>query len=173
MKNNSCIVCGNTFEPREGKLYCSESCKQSAYRKKKISKDNPDEDKEKKTIVRKPEPMYSFDYAEYLAVKKEIDIRFDLFCFVRRSLSGIPDISFIIDYIKELEEMELVYNIYQNEKDNPMKTEFEKFKAIFHGGMIEVIEPKPMEKEKKEPEKVNVEQEEKTNVKTLEQDTEK
>ena len=68
MKNDTCIICGNKFEyPREGKLYCSDSCKSSAY----INRKKEDKPNEKPEL--KPEPekkvLYLFYHKEY---EKEI-----------------------------------------------------------------------------------------------------
>ncbi len=36
MKNDSCIICGEEFTPRKGKMYCSNACKQQGHLRKKI-----------------------------------------------------------------------------------------------------------------------------------------
>jgi len=37
MKNDTCFVCGEKFEPRKNKMYCPDSCKQIAYNNRKQS----------------------------------------------------------------------------------------------------------------------------------------
>ena len=76
MRNSACIICGKEFEPREGKLYCSDKCKQYAYtsKKNKIESTEP-EDEKKPEPVKESIPKYRFDYSEYEEFLKMIDTR--------------------------------------------------------------------------------------------------
>ena len=54
MRNNTCIICGKEFEPRKGKFYCSNTCRQKGYEDRKALKDTDSEEKsESKEVPKK------------------------------------------------------------------------------------------------------------------------
>jgi len=126
-----CIVCGGDIEhPRHGKMYCSDTCKTRAYIERKKKTDPGSHDQENDQVI-----MYTFDYNEFKAVK--CDNTFEVYCFLRKNLAGEPDLDFIKGYIKEFD----VSPIYDEEKNNILYQEYQKFLKIFHATpkKIEVI----------------------------------
>ena len=102
MRNDTCIICGTKFLPREGKMYCSESCRTIAYNKRQKEKaDNPQP--EVKTM--KEEPLYIFENKEFKEVEKITtklkgeDVLL-IYCYYRKNMTGIPKIKEISEYIE-------------------------------------------------------------------------
>jgi hypothetical protein len=101
MKNDTCTVCGKKFEPRQGKLYCSESCKQAAFNeRKKIPKDF--EEGEILSHEIKKKVLYQFEKEEYLKVEEAYGDKLNIieYCFMRKNLIGNPTVKEIVEYIK-------------------------------------------------------------------------
>ena len=62
-RNNTCIVCGESFDPRKSKMYCSNACKQDAYLKRKYKELPPI-----KQVI-KPDSMDTYDIIKELINK--------------------------------------------------------------------------------------------------------
>ena len=160
MKNSCCTICGNEFEPREGKLYCSDKCKQYAYSSKKNNSTPNTKDKEI-IPVKEFKPRYKIDYNEYKKFKqmlvnndktkeaKYINIYF--YAFYRKNLSGLPDIEFIYDYIldaysRDFETIEYITNKESNSYDplfyesyiKTFKDRYDKFMGLYYDGEVEI-----------------------------------
>jgi len=155
MKNNTCVICGTTFEPRENKLYCSNSCRTKAYNEKK-EKRNTDTVKqpEPEQILKKPNIIYKFDMSEYkelILIEGFKKLGFEMFCFVRKNLSGISNINDITDYFNEiyknnLEEFYIQFEDIQSYEVNSMfksqLKEYTSFLELFHSGQVEIFNSK-------------------------------
>jgi len=124
-----CIVCGNVIDPpRRGKKYCSDACKSRAYFDRK----------KREEIIKEPEestPVYTFDYAEYKKVK-EIGCNeiFEVYCFLRKNLSGETNIQEIRDYLKEFDTTDL----YDVSSISVLFKEYQKFLIVFHSGKVKI-----------------------------------
>ncbi|PKP22703.1 MAG: hypothetical protein CVU05_02690 [Bacteroidetes bacterium HGW-Bacteroidetes-21] len=105
MKNDTCVICGEKFEPREKKLYCSDSCKQKAFLQRKEKENNPETPEiiPEQKIIKKN--IIIFDYQEYKSVLEKLPYKFtewllfERYCFFRKNLSGEPIIEDIIEYL--------------------------------------------------------------------------
>jgi hypothetical protein len=151
MRNDTCIICGQKFEPREGKLYCSENCKQKAYNDRK-KESNPEEETDLKcqSMEVKKNILYTFYLEEFELVKKrakEKEIRdpfnfldFDQYCYFRRLINtqGKVNIDFIVNAISKYSSVPLDYH-----HGDVIRDEFEKFQRTIHSGQIEIIEKIP------------------------------
>jgi hypothetical protein len=114
MRNSICVICLNEFKPREGKLYCSNACKQKGY----LDKKRPKIEVIKKDVdlnnIKKKYIIYFNEFKEYkLAFPNDID-SFMLYCFFRKNLIGITDIKQVYDYINSFEES-LIEDLWSNE----------------------------------------------------------
>ena len=162
MKNSSCVICGKEFEPREGKLYCSDKCKQYAYASKKNN--STPNTKEIETIpVKEIKPKYSINYNEYLEVKKMLEennrpntakmIDICFYSFFRKNITGTPGINFIFNYICDMYSINSDFIHYIKNQDfegldqdyydsyiKPMRQKYEAFLDLFHGDDFEITD---------------------------------
>lgn len=108
MKNDTCVICGEKFKySRNGKLYCGDSCKQTAYERKK--KEKEDTTVKIETVIEneivKTNRIIIFSLPEFKEVleklPKEISSCLDYYryFFLRKNISGKPNIDQIIEYI--------------------------------------------------------------------------
>lgn len=124
-----CVACGNKIEnPRRRKMYCSESCKNRAYNDRKKQSEESDNTGEAKQVV-----LYTFDFNEFKEIK--CDQTFEVYCFLRKNLSGEPDFMFIKDYINNFDTSK----IYNEEKGSIIYQEYIRFLTIFHSGKVRII----------------------------------
>ena len=100
MRNTTCTICFKEFEPREGKLYCSNACKQKGYTDKKHhtfesqKKENEVINEKKKIEIHFPEfQKFNSKYPDTIPT-------FILYCFFRKNLTGVTDIEEVYNYIK-------------------------------------------------------------------------
>jgi len=132
MINDTCVVCNKKFEPREGKQYCSDACKQKAYSQRKTEKS------EHKGLQGKAEVLYSFSFSELQAYNKESgdDMQVELFCFIRKNLKGEFDLNFIVQYISNLAEHNYFENVFNPKTE--IGIEFNNFLKLYHSGAVEI-----------------------------------
>jgi hypothetical protein len=165
MRNSSCIICGQDFEPREGKLYCSDKCKQYAYTSKKNKVETiPKEEETKPDPVPEIKIYYRIDLCEYRNVigkceaegKKWAKDFFNIisYSFFRKNLSGISDIDFIIDYLDNISDVyrdffylqtDPNYDIgieYYEKKIKFLEEEFREFEVLYHSGGVQIYDSK-------------------------------
>lgn len=100
MRNNTCIICNIEFEPREGKLYCSNSCKQKAFTDKKGQLGIAMVREQEKEATRKKMNLNFLEYQQYLKKYPNGLDTFQMYCFFRKNLAGNPTIEQINSYIK-------------------------------------------------------------------------
>jgi hypothetical protein len=141
MKNDTCVICGENFEPRENKKYCSDKCAQYAYRQK-----NKVQTKEIDNLTPVINPdvdiLYTFDSQEYLKVKEKLKVfkpeNVIEYAFFRKNLTGILDLDFIAAYIDEFFPITGhrydCNNFYDEE--HPIYKEFKNFEKLFYEGRI-------------------------------------
>ncbi|HEX7413377.1 MAG TPA: hypothetical protein VF411_04965 [Bacteroidia bacterium] len=100
MRNTACIICLKEFEPREGKFYCSNACKQKGYAdKKNLSFENQKKEDETKSRQKQIE-IY---FPEYQKLKNKYPDTMDsfiLYCFLRKNLIGVTDVAQVNNYLK-------------------------------------------------------------------------
>lgn len=142
MKNDTCVICGEKFNvPRESKLYCSDSCKQTAYERKKKEKED--------TLVKvetaienevvKTNKIIIFSMPEFNEVMSKLNdeiskkLDFYKYFFIRKSLSGKPNIEEIIKYLMLYEDkIKDDYFYDKNFDDNFIYENYQKFIKEFH-----------------------------------------
>lgn len=135
MKAN-CIVCGNEFSERKGKIYCSDSCKTKAYELRKAGKEISGENKKPKGVI------VSFKVAEYEEISKmfkSFSISFVSYCFFRKNLPNNLSIERIYLVLHSYWNNDLIDdngNII-NESSALFKS-FEEFKLNFFSGIFEI-----------------------------------
>ena len=88
MRNNTCTICGSEFEPREGKLYCSNACKQKAFSDKKQGNALKEQKEQEQQAVKEKLAFYFTDFQEYGKKYPKNMESFLLFCFFRKNFSG-------------------------------------------------------------------------------------
>lgn len=142
MKNDTCVICGEKFDvPRESKKYCSDSCKQTAYERKK--KDKEDTLVKVETVIEneiiKTNKIIIFSMPEFKEIMSILTddisekLNFYKYCFLRKSLSGIPNNDDIIEYLMEYEDK--IKNDYFEDKnfsDNFIYDNFQIFMKEFY-----------------------------------------
>ena len=94
MRNSNCTVCLKEFAPREGKLYCSNACKQKGFNDNKQLELKSNEINKEKEIRKVKMEFYFKDFQEFRKLYPDSINTFILFCFFRRNLQGIfiPDL---------------------------------------------------------------------------------
>jgi hypothetical protein len=148
MRNDTCVECGQKFEPREGKLYCSEACNQAAYRRRK----KIDEVEETPSIegLMSNRYAYTFNMNEFIELRK--DKRYEglepeAFSFIRKNLTGNADFDFIksVFDLWDLDFANPEYNSYQQGQ------EYRKFVQLFHStNLVQFVNEPLIFKEQKE-----------------------
>ncbi|HAF30559.1 MAG TPA: hypothetical protein DCG75_16065 [Bacteroidales bacterium] len=145
-RNDTCIVCGAKFEPRKDKLYCSDTCKQKAYndRKQKEEMEGIGNNSNCLTNEAKQNILYTFYFKEYELVKetaKNIEgfklaqnLTLEEYCFFRKNLSGEVSIDFIIEYIDNFDQEDLIDN------NRKLKKKYDDFLDIYHSRSITLNE---------------------------------
>ena len=130
MKNDTCIMCGEKFEPKENKMYCSDACKQKAYSIRKIS-----EEKEKNVV-------YTISMSELKKVQQIDDsnegMGIEVYAFIRKNLQGSVNVEFIVDYIANLSLSSFFDNVRL--KGTVQYDEYQKFLKLFHYGGVKIVE---------------------------------
>ena len=141
MRNGTCTICFAEFKPREGKLYCSNACKQRGYADKKAGAVAPSKDPQNslETTEKKPTKQFILFYPEFQEYKKRfpgILDEFPLYCFFRKNWTGIFDAEKFMDYIESLGE-----NFWDDFYDNmghgdvsPARKKYNEFQEKFFGG---------------------------------------
>lgn len=100
MRNNTCVICGSEFEPREGKLYCSNACKQKGYSDKKQQIGEHEEKEQEIRATRKQFQFYYLEFEEYRSKFPKGVSTFILYCFFRKNLTGVTAIQQVNNYIE-------------------------------------------------------------------------
>jgi hypothetical protein len=137
MRNSTCVICSKEFAPREGKLYCSNACKQKAYADKKNVAIVSDTDKEQEEKKKKQFTIYFPEYQEYS--KKYPNnklIEFPLFCFFRKNWIGEFDLIKFREYMKSYDSnfWEDFYDSWNEGKISPARKKYNQFQEQFFGG---------------------------------------
>ncbi|MFZ1290702.1 MAG: hypothetical protein WAR79_11470 [Melioribacteraceae bacterium] len=139
MRNNTCKVCFKEFEPRAGKLYCSNACKQKAFSDNKQQSELREEKAEETTLIKKQLEFNFKEYQEYIIKYPESIENFQLYCFFRKNLTGNPSIEEINNYINSFSK-----NWWMNfwhEENNPVYKKFKEFEAKFFSDDVSVYFP--------------------------------
>ena len=129
MRNTSCIICFKEFEPREGKLYCSNACKQKGYSDKK---ENQIKINEKLEIHEKIKRKKEFYFSEYLEYNKKFPNELDsflLFCFFRKNFEGEFDLEQFNKYIKSFPSD--WWDDFWNKENNSARKKYKEFEEKY------------------------------------------
>ena len=128
MRNSSCIICFEEFEPRAGKLYCSNSCKQKGYADKKHQTVG-DIDKEEK--IKGFRKQIEVSYSEYQEFKKKYPdyIPFLFYCFFRKNLIGVVSIDEIHEYIENYGSS--WWDDFWNDEKSPARKKYKEFEERY------------------------------------------
>lgn len=104
MRNTTCVICLKEFKPREGKLYCSNACKQKGYSDKKNQTNNTIVGDIKLNNIKKKYVIYFPEYQKYQETYPKDTISFIFYCFFRKNLIGVTDIKQVYDYINSFDD---------------------------------------------------------------------
>lgn len=137
MRNNTCIVCSNEFEPRAGKLYCSNACKQKAFSDNKQQSELREEKDKETTLIKNKLELNFQEYQEYSKKYSDNIENFQMFCFFRKNLRGNPSLDDIHDYIKSFGGLNWWENFWQ-EENNPAQIKYKEFQARFFSDDVSI-----------------------------------
>ena len=129
MRNSTCVICFKEFEPREGKLYCSNACKQKGYADKKANSNAMNEKKEEQTKQEKKLQFYFAEYQEYIKKYPESIHSFLLFCFFRKNFVGAFNAEQFNEYIKSFPPD--WWEDFWNKEDNPARKKYYEFEEKY------------------------------------------
>lgn len=136
MRNNTCIVCSNEFEPRAGKLYCSNACKQKAFFGNKQQSELRGEKDKETTLIKKQLEFNFKEYQEYLVKYPDDIANFQLYCFLRKNLQGKPMLDDIHNYIKNFDQNWWM-NFY-HEESNIVQKKYKEFESKFFSEEVKI-----------------------------------
>lgn len=103
MRNNTCVICGTEFQPREGKLYCSNACKQKGYSDKKMQVGEREEKEQEIKTTRKQLQFYYYEFEQYKSKYPDGVGTFIIYCFFRKNLAGVISIEQVNKYIESFD----------------------------------------------------------------------
>ena len=129
MSTKNCVVCAKPFEGTENQEYCSQACKQQAYRKRK------EEQKEKQQSFR----VSLEEYENFLksVVGEKYKGEFMKYCFIRRNLP--ENISFerlILFFENNCDEFDFICSNDRGDKFPAWNS----FQQKFIAGEIPIVE---------------------------------
>jgi hypothetical protein len=130
MRNTTCKICSKEFPPREGKLYCSNACKQKGFNNNKQELKAPliTIEKEEKKIKKE---FYFSDYKEFIKLFPESIDSFNVFCFFRKNIKGDFNAIIFHDYINSFSS-DFWENLY-SENNNHIRKKYIEFETSFLG----------------------------------------
>ncbi len=136
MRNNTCVVCFKEFEPREGKLYCSNACKQKAFADRQQETGEIQEKEQEKQKIRKQLEFYLADFQDYKKkYPKSID-SFLIYCFFRKNFEGLFDAEQFHNYIETFEGW--WWEEFWNDENSIAKKKFKEFEARFFSDEVKI-----------------------------------
>jgi|GEM_PF-4044298 hypothetical protein len=103
MRNSTCVICFKEFAPREGKLYCSNACKQKGYADNKLQAEATEKKTEERKVASK---QLEISYADYQEYKKKYPNSMDsflLFSFFRKNFTGVFSAEQFYNYINSFD----------------------------------------------------------------------
>jgi len=136
MRNTTCIICLNEFKPREGKLYCSNACKQKSYSDKHHSEIKIEEKEKLQNSIKK---QLEFSFTEFIEYTKKYDdgIKdFKFYCFFRKNILGTPSIEEIYSYIDNFDWD--WWNDFQNDESSIARKKYNEFVAKFFSDDVSI-----------------------------------
>lgn len=148
--NTICVVCGGPIQdPRRGKMYCCETCKQKAYyMKKKVVPENQDQEKNEIVPI---SYLYKFDLSIWRQVKKKFtDINLEEYCFITRGLKDVNSVKSIVDFISDVAQPHINSDYFDDlhEHGNQRNKLFNEFKELLAGGKVMFWDSNPEPEEK-------------------------
>jgi len=141
MRNSACVICLTEFKPREGKLYCSNACKQKGYADKKnesIGAKTNEQIESKDQEERKSKKQFTIYFPEYEKYCKDFPKSFDsfpLFCFFRKNWTGVFDSKKFNAYIESLGDSfwEDFWDDHGHNDISPARKKYNEFQEKFFG----------------------------------------
>jgi hypothetical protein len=133
---SNCIICGNAFEYRKGKQYCSESCKTKAYnlRKEGVAATGS------KMRPRGSGVVFKLDeYEKWIEIGNDFSLTPDVFFFLRKNLPDNLSIERIDKLIKEYYEKTYIteHGSINIEKEI-LFASFNEFQRLFFDGYFTI-----------------------------------
>jgi hypothetical protein len=129
MRNTTCIICLQEFKPREGKLYCSNACKQKGYSDKKHQTTNTIINEIDLNNIKKKYIIYFPEFQEYQETYPNDIDSFIFYCFFRKNLIGVSDVKQVYDYIDSFEKS-WFKDLWENENSSIYK-KYKDFESKF------------------------------------------
>ncbi|MGP8216481.1 MAG: hypothetical protein ACLQQ4_13010 [Bacteroidia bacterium] len=138
MRNNTCIICKTEFEPREGKIYCSNACKQKGYSDKKLQIGAQQAKEQEVKTARKQFQFFYPEYEEYKSkYPNDID-SFLLYCFFRKNLTGVTSIEQVYNYINSFTRnwWDEFWDNYDTGIVSPQRKKYNEFQERYFGDEV-------------------------------------
>ena len=129
MRNTTCVICLKEFKPREGKLYCSNACKQKGYSEKKYQTTNTIINDNDLNNIKKKYIIYFPEFQEYQAAYPNDITSFIFYCFFRKNLIGITNIKQVYDYIDSFERS--WFDEFWDNENSPAYKKYKEFELKF------------------------------------------
>jgi hypothetical protein len=139
MRNRTCIICSNEFAPREGKLYCSNACKQKGHTDKKHEATeiaNMQREQEEKKAGKKF-VIYFTEYQEYNKKYPDTFLKeFTLYCFFRKNWTGTFDKEKFRQYVNSFDDVwwDEFWDVNGTYKVSAARKKYNEFQEKFFGG---------------------------------------
>jgi hypothetical protein len=142
MKNDTCVICLKNFEPRQGKLYCSDACKQQAYQSRQEEASSVEKKTdllEERVSIKKPK--YRFNHTEYNEyIKRYPDTHINnmyRYFFFRKNLSGQLKFDEVMIYFQDFIDNGFFDRIYYD-RDSIEELSLDEFTRLFYTDEVEV-----------------------------------
>lgn len=125
MRNTTCVICLKEFKPREGKLYCSNACKQKGYTEKKYQTTNTIINDNDLNNIKKKYIIYFPEFQEYQEIYPNDVTSFMLYCFFRKNLISVTHINQVYDYINSFDS-----SFFEDLWENEYSSAYKKYKEF-------------------------------------------
>lgn len=127
MSEKNCPVCNKSFEGDENQVYCSSSCKQDAYRKRKKAE----------SLNRPPTRISLEEFNQVLEtdLRSKFESNFILYVFMRKNLPEKISFERLVLFLKHnIDEFSFISDSTIDNKS------WRNFKELFYNGEFEIIE---------------------------------
>ena len=136
MRNSTCIICAQEFEPREGKMYCSNACKQRGHLDKKQQIGAKTEKEQEQKAAKERLEFYWSDYQEYRKKHPDSLDVFLTFCFFRKNFKGVFDAEQFYTYMQTFGRY--WWEEFWEDENNPAQKKYKEFIAKYFGDEVAI-----------------------------------
>ena len=130
MALKACENCSKSFEGEEKQIFCSSTCKQQAYRKRKTER--------QEDLFEMKFSLKEFESLIQTPVGQQLKNNFILYCFMRKNLPQVISFENLILYFENNIE-EFIFITNSAERGKPLNS-YESFYEKYMAGEITVVE---------------------------------